>query len=461
MCSLFSNFDTKRFCQLGCFVLPLLVKTFFVDLVDDFVDGFNQLGLTFFHSSYVAFTFVNKHEISQLNLCVAFHQQLCIADVGSQGIDLTGFQHQYAVVEAADRNNLNILRQLSGDQIILQRAVLCADFFACKIFGFGVLAALALCYQYALTSLLAVDVKGVGKLHALFTFFGLCKACDGNVCLTGRDGSLYGTEVHGADLQLYAQLFSDVFCKLNVRADVFFLAAAQVLKFQRSKVRAGCQHQFAGFFDFVQTVLVECFNAKELFCGDNFTFGARAAGNVERLRELCAPLGIGVHIVPMAQYSGQTVSSTRIRAALEEGRLDDANAMLGTPYAIDWPVVHGKGIGSGKLGTPTLNQNYPTAALQPCAGVYLTRIYLDGQWRPAATGIGKRPTVDSSENAAVTCETFVPDFSGNVYGQQPVLEFHKYFCPVRKFNSMDELAALIHHAADESKAYFAALNGAK
>ena len=57
--------------------------------------------------------------------------------------------------------------------------------------------------------------------------------------------------------------------------------------------------------DFVQKVLVDCFNAKQLFCGDNFTFGARAAGNVERLRELCAPLGIGVHIVPMAQYGGQ------------------------------------------------------------------------------------------------------------------------------------------------------------
>ena len=55
----------------------------------------------------------------------------------------------------------------------------------------------------------------------------------------------------------------------------------------------------------------------------------------------------------MAQYGGQTVSSTRIRAALEEGRLDDANAMLGKPYAIDWAVTHGKGIGSGKLGTPT------------------------------------------------------------------------------------------------------------
>ena len=62
--------------------------------------------------------------------------------------------------------------------------------------------------------------------------------------------------------------------------------------------------------------------------------------------------------------------------------------------------------------------------------------------------------MDSSADAAVTCETYVPDFSGNVYGQQPTLEFHKYFCPVRKFNSLDELTALIHHAADESKAYF-------
>ena len=203
--------------------------------------------------------------------------------------------------------------------------------------------------------------------------------------------------------------------------------------------------------DFVRRVLVDCFHAKAVFCGDNFTFGAYAAGNVALLEQLCAPYGITVDVVPMAQYGGQTVSSTRIRAALEEGRLDDANAMLGKPYAIDWAVTHGKGIGSGKLGTPTINQNYPAEALQPCTGVYLTRIWLDGQWRPAATGIGRRPTVDSSANAAVTCETFVPDYAGNVYGRAPVLEFHKYLCPVRKFGSMDELAALIHHAAEESK----------
>lgn len=207
--------------------------------------------------------------------------------------------------------------------------------------------------------------------------------------------------------------------------------------------------------DFVGHVLVDCFHAKAVFCGDNFTFGARAAGNVELLEQLCSPHGITVDAVPMAQYGGQTVSSTRIRAALEEGRLNDANAMLGKPYAIDWPVTHGKGIGSGKLGTPTINQNYPAEALQPCTGVYLTRIWLDGRWWPSATGIGRRPTVDAA-NAPVTCETYVPGYHGDTYGQTPVLEFHHYLCAVRKFGTLQELADLIETAAQQSIAYFAA-----
>lgn len=208
--------------------------------------------------------------------------------------------------------------------------------------------------------------------------------------------------------------------------------------------------------DFVQRILVDCFDARAVFCGENFTFGARAAGNVEMLRALCEPRGIRVEIVRMAQYGAQAVSSTRIRAALEEGRLDDANAMLGAPYAIDWKVTHGKGLGSSRLGTPTVNQNYPADALQPCTGVYLTRIRVEDRWWPAATGIGRRPTVDDSANAAVTCETYVPDFSGDLYGQNPVLEFHRYLCPIRKFRTLQELSELIHSAAKESKAYFAA-----
>lgn len=211
--------------------------------------------------------------------------------------------------------------------------------------------------------------------------------------------------------------------------------------------------------EFIQKILVDCFAAKAVFCGDNFTFGAFAAGDVEMLQELCASRGISVHIVPMAQYGGKVVSSTRIRAALEEGRMEDANAMLGEPYAIAWPVTHGKGLGGSRLGTPTLNQNYPASAMQPCPGVYLTRVFLQGRWWPAATGIGRRPTVESTDTVPVTCESYLPDFSGDVYGQSPTLEFYHYYCPVRKFGSMQELAALIRRAGEESKAYFARLEG--
>lgn len=210
--------------------------------------------------------------------------------------------------------------------------------------------------------------------------------------------------------------------------------------------------------DFVNTILVNCFHVRSVFCGGNFTFGARAAGTVPLLQELCASRGIRVQVVEMAQYGGQAVSSTRIRAALEEGRIGDANAMLGAPYAVDWTVVHGKGVGTSKLGAPTINQNYPAGTLQPCCGVYITRIRLNGRWWPSATGIGPRPTVDV-KGAAVSCETYVPDFSGSVYGENPVLEFHRYLCPVRKFGSLQELTNLIFDAAARSRAYFAAWQG--
>ena len=143
------------------------------------------------------------------------------------------------------------------------------------------------------------------------------------------------------------------------------------------------------------------------------------------------------------------------RAYRAGGRIEDANAMLGAPYCIDWPVRHGKGIGTSKLGKPTINQNYPADALQPCTGVYLTRIWLDGRWWPSATGIGRRPTVDAA-NAPVTCETYVPGYHGDTYGQTPVLEFHHYLCAVRKFGTLQELADLIETAAQQSIAYFAA-----
>ena len=158
---------------------------------------------------------------------------------------------------------------------------------------------------------------------------------------------------------------------------------------------------------FVHDVLAVRFGAKAVFCGDNFTFGSRKAGNVDMLRRLCAAAGISVEIVPMVQREGAPVSSSRIRACLEAGDVETAGAMLGEPYCIDLPVRHGKRLGTA-LGFPTINQIYPDWMLLPRQGVYVTRVLLDGVWRPQCYGLGHAPHGGTA--TAFTCETFIPEF---------------------------------------------------
>ena len=202
---------------------------------------------------------------------------------------------------------------------------------------------------------------------------------------------------------------------------------------------------------FVLGIVRDC-RARALFCGENFTFGAKAAGNPALLKKLCAPLGVEVVVVPMAQFEEKPVSSTRIRTALEGGDIPAANAMLGMPYAIRFAVHHGAGLGR-TLGVPTINQIYPNGFQMPRFGIYITRTKIGDQWYPSATGLGTRPTVNADETK-VTCETFIPDFSGDLYGTDPVVEFHAYLSPSKKFETLDQLRDCINHAAQRAKEYF-------
>lgn len=204
---------------------------------------------------------------------------------------------------------------------------------------------------------------------------------------------------------------------------------------------------------FVLDVLIGLYGAKALFCGDNFTFGKRAAGNVQLLRQLCAPLGVEVCVVPMAQWGGQPVSSTRVRQALEAGDMPLANALLGRPYRIDFAVRHGHGLGS-KLGFPTINQVYPAGFVMPKFGIYITRVRVGERWYPSATGLGTRPTVNRTGEGP-TCETFIPDFTGQLYGENPVLEFYQYLAPSQKFDSLEQLKACVFGAAGQARRFFA------
>lgn len=200
---------------------------------------------------------------------------------------------------------------------------------------------------------------------------------------------------------------------------------------------------------FVEDVLIGSMGAKALFCGENFFFGKNRTGNVQVLKELCAPKGVQVFIVPTVQLDGVTVSSTEIRTALLAGDVPKANRMLGRPYSIRFEVVHGKQLGS-KIGTPTINQIYPDSMCSPKEGVYITKTVVDGKKYPSATGFGTRPTVSGQ---GLSCETTIADFSADLYGRQVTVEFYSYLYPVQKFDNVSQLAAMIEDVLAQSKNY--------
>lgn len=202
---------------------------------------------------------------------------------------------------------------------------------------------------------------------------------------------------------------------------------------------------------FVQQVLIEKMNAAAVFTGDNFTFGKGGVGNVELLGELCRANGITHTLVDMQAEDGTLVSSTRIRGLLEAGEIAHANLLLGAPYAVTLPVQPGKQLG-GRLGFPTINQRYPAGMLMPKQGVYISRAEIDGVLYAAATGLGSRPTVEGED---ITCESFLIDYTGDLYGKSVRLELHQYLEPTRKYESLEELRLCIARAVTAARQYFA------
>ena len=156
---------------------------------------------------------------------------------------------------------------------------------------------------------------------------------------------------------------------------------------------------------FVLGIIRDC-NARALFCGENFTFGARAAGTPELLRQLCAPLGVEVVVLPMAQFEEKPVSSTRIRTALEGGDIPGGQCHAGDalrPSASR--CITGRALAGRWACRPSIS-SYPQLPAAPVRHLYHPHQDRD-RWYPSATGLGTRPTVNSDESK-VTCETFIP-----------------------------------------------------
>ena len=177
---------------------------------------------------------------------------------------------------------------------------------------------------------------------------------------------------------------------------------------------------------------------EEVVVGYDNTFGCDGRSlQMEDYFRLGRAEGMAVEEAPLLPG----VSSTLVRDALADGRVEEGARMLGRPYVLTGTVVHGRHLGH-KLGFPTANVDCGSRLAIPAPGVYAADVVLPyGSLRKAVVNIGSRPTVDNGSDISV--EAHIPGFSGDLYGKTVSLRFLRRLRDEHRFSSLDELQAAI------------------
>lgn len=207
---------------------------------------------------------------------------------------------------------------------------------------------------------------------------------------------------------------------------------------------------------FAEQVIVEGLRLAHVVVGADFCFGKGRAGTAEDLQRFGKELGFGVTIAPLVTGGDGQVSSTNIRNALTEGRPRDAAAMLGHWHRIDGPVIGGEQRGR-ELGFPTANMSIE-GLHPPKFGVYAVLVDVlsgphAGTYHGAAS-VGTRPMF--GENRP-NIETYLFDFSGDLYGTPLSVGLVDYLRPEQKFDNLDALINQMNVDCDQARAILAAL----
>jgi riboflavin kinase / FMN adenylyltransferase len=222
------------------------------------------------------------------------------------------------------------------------------------------------------------------------------------------------------------------------------IEAALVLRFDTELAKVTAE-------DFVKRFVVDTLRARAVMVGGNFRFGNRQAGDVKLLGELGRRWGFGEHIVPPVEIDGVIVSSSAVRLALGEGKVEEAARLLGRPFALAGEIRPGMGQGR-KLVVPTLNLVTEQECL-PKIGVYVTETVVEGKSYRAATNVGVRPTFDGGR---VAVESHLFDFSRNLTDGPMEVRFLKRLRDERKFAGPAELREQVLKDIVQAKGYSAA-----
>ncbi len=204
---------------------------------------------------------------------------------------------------------------------------------------------------------------------------------------------------------------------------------------------------------FIEEVLIGECHAQVVVVGEGFRFGRRASGSAETLRGA----GLTVHEIPAVQFGVDRVSSTRIRGALIEGDVAEAEVLLGRPHRLEGPVIHGNHRGR-TIGYPTANLGTVNGLLIPADGVYAGWLIRGEvahgqaglQALPAAISIGTNPTFEDVLERRV--ETYALDQSElELYGEYIGIEFISRIRGTVKFDSVDDLMAAMAKDVEQTR----------
>ena len=193
--------------------------------------------------------------------------------------------------------------------------------------------------------------------------------------------------------------------------------------------------------DFIDYALVEKLGARRVAVGENFQFGAKAKGNPAMLE---AHPEFETRVQRMVEVDGETVSSSRIRSQIAAGDMEGARRCLGVPYMLEGEVVQGDQRGR-ELGFPTANIVPDERLVTPGFGVYAA--FANGH--PAAVNVGIRPTFDS--DLGVLIETYLIDFSGDLYGQTLRVAFVERLRPELAFDEVDALVEQMDRDVEDAR----------
>jgi riboflavin kinase/FMN adenylyltransferase len=189
-----------------------------------------------------------------------------------------------------------------------------------------------------------------------------------------------------------------------------------------------------------------------IYVGENWRYGRGRRGDIHTLAEAARARGLAVVSSPRVNFNGEPVSSTRIRACLADGRLDEANALLGCSYFAEGVVEPGKALGRA-IGFPTLNLSW-TPGLRPRFGVYAVQVTgpkAAGR-HPGVANYGLRPTVEQSTGPRLEVHLLGPcPFTG---GDKIQVDWLHFLRPEMKFASVEELAARIAVDRTQAGAFF-------